>query len=169
MNKKLILLIVLVIFCMLFLKTEKSYAKYSSEIEGSVLIHAARAITENNRDASFSFKLNDMVPGDTKNYNFNVTNFIGEDITGVTMNYKISVVFSKNIPIDVKLYKNDGITNVLNTDFESDNNILGHTNKQIDNYRLELTWDSEKASTIYAGLTDYIDIYINSKQVLSTD
>ncbi|MDO5569177.1 MAG: hypothetical protein Q4G04_03605 [bacterium] len=123
-------------------------------------------ITDNNLNETLTFQLNDMIPGDTQTYNFTIKNYISDNITETKMNYSLRVLKSTNIPVNIYLYKNNVQTNILDNNLVSSNNILDVTTKITDSYQLIIYWDANETYESYSGQTDYIDIVIESVQVI---
>ena len=168
MNKKKLILVfitIVLIYIISFI-TGKTYSRYVSRVVVSDTEEIAVPITDNNLDETLTFQLSDMIPGDTKTYNFTIKNYISDNITETKMNYSLRILKSTNIPVTIYLYKNDVQTNVLDANLVSNNNILGITTKTTDSYQLVIDWDDNETYDSYSGQTDYIDIVIESVQVI---
>ncbi len=144
----------------------QTFALYDSNVNGDIVIKSAIPITKDNMEATLNFHLDDMIPGTTKTYNFSVTNYNNNQINEVTMNYKIKILKSNNIPVNVMLYKNGSLVNLLNADLECLDNILNLGVEQTDNYQLVINWNIADNDYTYSGLTDYLDVKIESVQVV---
>lgn len=147
----------------------KSYSKYNNNIEGQATVDAAVGITKDNMFQTLNVELDSIVPGDTKTYNFAVTNYdtSTSKLNEVTMEYTIEIEKSDNIPVDIVLYKDSVNTNILDNDLKTSGQRFGFSEEQTHNYSLIISWDSSNNSYEYNDLTDYLDIKIHSEQITS--
>ena len=165
MKKKITFLLLFVLLGVSLFFGVRTYAKYVSSASGNGSIMIAVPIIENNTLTTIPLDLNEIAPGDTKEYTFKVTNYEGDKLNEVKMNYSIKIDKSSNVPVEIKLFKNSGTDNVL-TELESTNNILGFESKQDDTYKLVINWDSSLNDYTYKDLPDYLDIIITGVQVV---
>lgn len=150
--------------------TITTYAIFRSVYNANTSFIAAHVITETNIRDNITVYLNDIIPGETKNYQFSVTNFKQENNetyrSEVNLNYTITIEKSTNIPLRFELFKNNINENIIDINNTTNNQFLNYQDDIIDNYSLNIIWPSENAEYEYANKVDYIDIVIESKQVL---
>ena len=162
---------------------------FLSGITYSLFNSKTTMISTNQGIASFIFEannldhidldLNGLVPGDTKEYLFSVTNKNQNNkISDVTIEYKLILKTYHFMPLTINLYKVGEEEGVLigSCDEKSGRNAsnelicampLGafeNQKAQTDDYRLIITFPSEYNDVSYANLVDYISIEIESWQ-----
>lgn len=126
-----------------------------------------------------NISLVDLVPGSSKEYNFSVSNTLTTNISDVTIQYELIIKTYHFVPITIELYKIEDkneslILDCNETDFKrnelneltckSNKYELAHTNTNMDNYKLKVTFPIEYNSLEYSDLVDYINIELNSSQ-----
>lgn len=142
----------------------KTYSKYSSSIP----------LTSGTQIASFVFLLDsnteipieldeNLYPGCTKEFNFNVKNFNASESSEVNLNYTLKINRTNNLPIELKLYKNDNLV-LSGNEKELQNNYLEKDVNTTDSYKLVITWDYNLKDSKYAGMIDTISINIIAEQ-----
>ena len=138
----------------------------------------AKFVFEAEETDDISIPLSDLSPGDSKEYNFSVTNNKDNVRSNVSIDYQISIETFHFMPLDIKLYKIDGNdeVEVMRCDESYSRNeenklvcnssmfTLTHKEDRTDNYKLVVSFDSLYDSLEYADLVDYIDINIKSSQ-----
>lgn len=148
-------------------------------------------ISTNQGIASFVFEtknldhidlnLNGLVPGDSREYLFSVTNTNKKNKTSeVTVEYKLIIKTYHFMPLTINLYKiGEESEELVGTCDEkanrnADNELvcsmplgtLKNTIKQTDDYKLIISFPSEYNDVLYSNLVDYINIEIESWQKL---
>lgn len=122
--------------------------------------------------------LQDLKPGDYKEYAFSVTNNKSGLISDVAIEYQMTIKTFHFLPLVIELYKIDGENEVListcdetysrNTDNELVCNIpnqeMGFSDSEVDNYKLKLLFPDNYNDPAYSSLIDYINIGIKSWQ-----
>ena len=167
---------------------------FLSGITYSLFNSKATMISANQGIASFIFEannldhidldLNGLVPGDTKEYIFSVTNTNTKNkISDVTIEYKLILKTYHFMPLTINLYKvgeEDGML-IGSCDEKAGRNannelicamplgILENEVKQTDDYKLVITFPSEYNDASYANLVDYISIEIESWQKIQKE
>lgn len=138
----------------------------------------AKFVFEAEETDDISIPLSDLSPGDSKEYNFSVTNNKDNVRSNVSIDYQINLETFHFMPLEIKLYKLDGNdeTLIMNCDESYSRNeenklvcnssliTLTHEENRVDDYKLVVTFDKEYNSLEYADLVDYIDINIKSFQ-----
>lgn len=116
----------------------------------------------------------DLKSGESREYEFQVSNTKDDNITNVTTEYQIVIKTFHFMPLLIELYKNDEL--VMNCDEKysrnSDNALvcnsdiweLDHDSTKIDNFKIKISFPEEYNNLEYTELVDYIDIDISSWQ-----
>lgn len=138
-------------------------------------IFNSQALTE------LDISLTDLKPGDTKIYNFSVSNNYMEKISNVSIQYQMIIKTYHFIPITIQLYKvfgedNEQLAFTCDETYSrsSENELIcntpifemGYSSLNIDNYKIKIEFPSEYNTEEYSDLVDYINIEINSWQKL---
>lgn len=115
-----------------------------------------------------------LVPGESYEYNFSVTNTSSDRISNVSIEYQLIIKTKHFSPLIIELYKGqDVILKCDETYSRDDNNDLicnspvqsmTHSLETKDDYKLKVTFDSNYNSIEYANLIDFINIEIKSYQ-----
>ncbi len=177
MKKKIIILVILIVSTLFI--SGITYSKFNSK---------ASLISDDEKIASFVFdgkktdniniSLDELKPGDLKDYNFTVSNNNENYSSDVTLNYTITIKTYHFIPLNINLYKeeNNKSNLVLTCDetysrneenalvCNSDVFEMVYNEKINDNYRLNISFPQDYNDSSYSNITDYIDIEIKSWQ-----
>ena len=117
--------------------------------------------------------LNDLKPGDTKNYNFSISNNYMEKISNVSIQYQMIIKTYHFIPSIIELYRvsennteelvlscNESYTRNENNEIVCNSPIfeMGYKSLSIDNYKLKVEFPSEYSDPEYSDLVDYLNI-----------
>ena len=157
----------------------------------SLFTSSTTMISTNQGIASFIFEtknldhidldLNGLVPGDTKEYLFSVTNTNDRNKTSeVTVEYKLIIKTYHFMPLTINLYsvgEEDGalIGTCDETAARNANNelvcsmpigVLKNIIKETDDYKLVISFPGQYNDVSYSNLVDYINIEIESWQKL---
>jgi len=117
--------------------------------------------------------ITEFIPETTRSFNFYVFNFEGQidkpsAQNEVLLKYLINIELPKNsnLPLQYKLYKIENGTEkeITLIDGQSDW-IQVSTVNQMDTYRLDIIWETNKDEYTYQNLTDNIKISIELEQV----
>lgn len=116
----------------------------------------------------------DLVPGESSEYNFSVTNSDSVNISNVTIEYQLIIKTKHFAPLIIELYKDDEVVLVCDETFSRDSNNdlvcngpiseLVHSEENIHDYKLKVTFDSKYDSVVYSNLVDFINLEIKSYQ-----
>lgn len=187
-EKRRFLLFVFLLFLILFLAGylfQVAYARYEVNTKLNSNIKKALYIlgTDN---LSFNLEPDGIVPSDNPYvYKFSVSNFNEKNDTDVDIYYNVSVKTTTNLPINIKLYRNE------NYDDNNSTNIFGgsrlvqdvdgawynlyknnekyemyYKDKTTDVYTLVINFPKEYAKdTTYENYIESIEVDINSKQM----
>lgn len=98
-------------------------------------------------------------------YDFIITNKDENNKKTETLyKYKIKINTMKNIPINIELYKNGDIINILNDNLETDYMNMALDSLQEDSFSLKISLNNE-SNYLNSDLIDYLDIEILSEQI----
>ena len=173
------LIICFVILTLVLLISGITFSRYSASTSLAFNNQfLAKFVFEAKETDNISIPLTSINPGDSKEYNFSVTNNKDNVRSNVSINYQISIETFHFMPLDIKLYKIDGNdeVEVMRCDESYSRNeenklvcnssifTLTHKEDRTDNYKLVVSFDSLYNSLEYADLVDYIDINIKSSQ-----
>lgn len=126
-----VLLAILVIILLIVALKQKNERKARNES------HITVPVLEENTTSNISINLKEFKEENTNEYVFIVSNYRQDKINKKELEYVINITNSDNI--DIKLYKNDDTTNILDEDLEVEDNILVKNKKQEDIYKLVIT------------------------------
>ena len=175
MKNKYKILISLLIITVVILSSGLTYSYFTSSVSSSTVDQKiASFVFDTETLDRLELPLIDLTPGESKEYDFSVSN-TKEDVTSdVTILYQLTVLTPHYSPLIIEIYKgedlilscdetysrNDNNELVCNTDtFE-----LSHDEENSDDYKLKLTFDSRYDDIAYSNLMDYINIEIKSYQ-----
>ncbi len=190
MNERLrFLLFAFALFLILFLARYllgMAYARY--EVRSKINANIDKALYIFN-DTKLSFNLNPkgIVPSNTAyDYRFSVANFTTDKESDVDITYQIKVKTTTNLPIEVKLYRNElpdaaGAVNILSgatLEQDSDNSWyrlyqtvdfydMNYSNHTTDIYTMTISFpESVGLTTTYARMIEHVQVIIESKQIV---
>lgn len=174
-------ILVLLIMAILLFSSGITYSLFTSGNSlASTDQNIAKFIFNTDSLDELEIPLIDLNPGDEEEYTFSISNNLLENISDVSIEYKLTIKTYRTVPLDIVLYKivddteelllicddtytyNSSHELVCNTEMQS----MIHSEEQLDTYKLKITFPSEYNSVIYSDLVDYINIEIDSFQVL---
>lgn len=179
MKKKIIL--VLVFLIVLIGSTGITYSLFTSESTLVLNQKIASFIFETEKTDLIELPINDMLPGDSIGYQFQVANNLDSETSEVTINYQIIIKTYHFMPLEIKLYKNVNDLEKLVLECtesysrDSDNLLICnsdvqkmvHSEEIYDEYKLDVSFPSSYNDEKYSNLVDFIDIEIKSWQATS--
>lgn len=173
MKIKVLVILNLFILSIVLFQITNTYSRYVSAAEGTITLEIAKPIVKSGIE-SLDVMLGEFNPGETKTYNFSITNFIDDDhINDVSMYYHFEITNTNNLPVKYELYKNnDTSRNLLNSNNISSVNLLNHTEKQTDSYSLKITFIDDVSCGYnyeYNNLIDGLFINVISEQVVNNE
>lgn len=179
MKKKYKIILILSILILLVLGLGLTYSIFhSSTLLNSSDQNIAKFIFNAQQLDELELALIDLNPGDSKDYNFSVSNVKSEKISNVTVEYQLKIKTYHLVPLAIELYGVDGENEELLLSCDetytrsADNELicdapikeLNHALEEVDNYKLKVTFPDEYDDVSYSNLVDYIDIEIKSWQ-----
>lgn len=173
MKKRIVLIVILFCLCISFSKI--TYSLFTFETFFSLdNMEIAEFIFETKRTNHIELDFMDLKPGDTNEYDFEVTNTKDNVVTNVTTEYQITIKTFYFMPLLIELYKDDEKVMTCNEDYlrnlnnalvcDSEIWQLNHNSTETEKFKLKVSFPKEYNSSDYAELVDYIDIDISSWQ-----
>ena len=182
MRVKYKILLILFVLTIIVLGSGITYSIFTSRAQTSL---ASQDIAKFVFDArlldSIEVPLTSIKPGDTKEYEFSVSNNSlinnATAVSNVTLEYQINISTYHFMPLSIRLIKMDGTMQDLECTEESysrneENKLICNTPTQTmaydvmdnDAYKLIITFPSRYNTEAYTNLVDYIDLEISSWQ-----
>lgn len=167
----------LILFCISFIAIftvftfNGSNSRYVGKIMAEEEVLAVPVLTLSNN--SQSYVETNMLPGETKEYKFSVSNVDGKNTNEVLLEYSFKVTTETIVPIEVKLYE---ITNNQEKEIQITNNEteairLNIVNKNSDkvtkNYEIRFIWDINDNSYEYAQKEISCSVVLEAIQVIT--
>lgn len=179
MKKKIILILILVIFVAFFSGITYSFFN-SNTLLKSTNQGIASFIFEANKVDYIDLNLYDLIPGEEKSYLFSVTNSKNQKISDVTVEYQLKIKTYHFIPLIINLYKiEEDKENLVATCDETasrneDNELVCNmpiasfkkNEEQTDDYKVKIEFPMEYNDEKYSNLVDYVKIEVDSWQKL---
>lgn len=177
MKKKIYLVIILIVLVTFFSGITYSFFHSNTTLDSTNQGIASFIFETNNLD-KIDLNLNNLKPGDEKEYLFSVANNSEDKTSDVTLEYQISIKTYHFIPITIDLYevtetKENFIASCDETyERNSQNelvctmpiNTLINSKQEIDDYKLKINFPTEYNDFKYSNLVDYINLEIESWQ-----
>ena len=182
-NKKKIILILLIAYVLIF-GVNTTYSMYNSDSNTEVELSFAKIIFNNEAIDSLSLPISDLIPGENLEYKFMVSNNKDGIRSEINIGYSITLETFKIIPVDIELYNIDTEELILSCSDKTftrnpenklicitESNKLEYENDDVDNYALKISFDKYNNdnhvwSEEYSKLIDFVDIKINSWQIV---
>ena len=161
-------------------------SRYETKIASSNNITTAIYLL-NDEYQTISVRLPDVIPSNNQYiYTFSVSNYKDDRHSDTNIKYKVHIRTTTNMPIEYDLFKSLNIeeevescvvTNEVKPDSDgtifrhiySDEERMLYSEDKTEYYTLLFTFPDEYTEYIYNGLVDYIEINIESSQILKTD
>ena len=179
MKKKIILILILIIFVAFFSGITYSFFNSNTFLK-STNQGIASFIFETKQVDYIDLDLHDLIPGEEREYLFSVTNSKNEKISDVTIEYQLKIKTYHFIPLVINLFKIEGEketfiaicdeTTSRNEDKEIICNIpiekIEKKEEQQDSYKLKIEFPAKYNDEKYSNLVDFIRIEVDSWQKL---
>ena len=175
---KIRIVFVLLVFS-LFAFIGQSFARYSSSVTGTTNnddngIQLASFIVENTYTDSLNFNIDDFTPGDSKEFNFCISNFRTVNNTtkksDVSIKYRINID-SYSLPLTYSLKKSNNSTVNLNcngagrVNCQSSDITLDYSNNVSQCYILTVTFSLLSVNANFSSFIDNVTLTIDSWQL----
>lgn len=179
---KIKILITLFILFIITFTIGLTYSAFTTSADVNIDQKIAKFVFKANQLDHIELEVNDLVPGDSQEYLFSITN--KEEVNSdVALNYQIVIRTFHFMPLLIELYKVYGdneflIMNCNETYSRNSSNELvcnspiGEMAKNEDttnDYKLKVSFPKEYNTEEYANLVDFIDIEIKSWQKTEGD
>ncbi len=162
-----------------------TYSRYESTMASSNQINTAIYLL-NDQYQQIAVRLPDVVPGNNQyTYTFSVSNFTATKHCETNLKYVIHVRTTTNMHIDYDIFNTLNIenaqTHVISNRVLGDNDstyfrhiytpehTMLYDDDQTDYYTLLFTFPDDYDDAVYSGMADYIEINIESRQILAGD
>lgn len=183
--KKKIILILILIYILIF-GVSTSYSMYVDKTEAKTEnLEFAKIIFNNEELDELSLPINNLIPGNSLDYKFKISNNKNGIRSEINIGYYITVETYHIIPTTIRLYSTDEEEKLV-LDCNESNYTRNHENKlvcktpnfnlnyqtdSINSYKIKITFndlnnEGKTWSEDYSDLIDFIDIKINSWQVV---
>lgn len=183
--KKKIILILILTYILIF-GVSTTYSMYTDKTTAKIdNLEFAKIIFNNEELNELSLPINNLIPGDSIDYKFKISNNKNGVRSEINIGYYITIETYHIIPTTIKLYSMDELEEFI-LECNEDNYPRNHENKLVcktsnfnlnyqedtsNSYKLNITFDeldkeNKPWSEEYSDLIDFIDIKINSWQVV---
>lgn len=170
----------ILVFCILvflfIIKT--SYSFFHSDASGVVANKIAFYVVDS-KPQSQTIKIGEVKPdGQDYSYDIEVSNFKNDKVSEVDLDYTVQIITSTNIPVDFKLYSNDGDTNIIgNKEIVEDDSGMyffkyspqvgsfTHGIKKTDKFTLVINFPDLYNDALYQDLIESVEVTVDAKQV----
>lgn len=162
---KYIALFILIIICAFAINLTDSRYSSSKTIDDSIQI--AKPIVE--MESTSATTIENILPGQTVEYEFNIKNTDGTFTNEVLMNYYIKVTYNNNnLPLTYEIFDvTDGTEKKLTTTSnQTDIKSIGYSDVEVHKYRIKFTWPSNENDVSYAGKQISFDIDVYAEQAV---
>lgn len=143
-----------------------SSGRYIGEIVAEDDVIAIPIFTLSNNSKTYS--ISNMLPGETKEYTFSVSNTDGKNISEISLSYYFEINIDAEFPLEVKLY--DITSSATGEEIQITNNTTNkislNKTKQEKTYKLKLYWDELDNNYEYSGNTINCNIKLVAEQVI---
>lgn len=169
------ILIFLFIVMFLIFSTGITYSYFSSDAQlSNVDQRIAKFVFDAETLDRLELPLIDLVPGQSEEYEFSISNGSDENLSDVSIEYQLTIFTPHFTPLIIELYKDDALVMSCDETYSrNDNNELvcnsplqelSHTDEAMDDYKLVITFDGLYSDEVFSNLVDYINIEIKSYQ-----
>lgn len=158
-------IIIISIFLLIIFSIRMTNSRYISGASSETDLIAKAILTLSND--TLTFTADNLLPGNTKEYDFSVANYDEINTNEVDIAYHLEITEpSGENPLTMELRKlNTGTgSTVAVTNGKTANIDLGYEGKQITNYKLILKWDESKKDSKFAGLNLQYKIKLVAEQ-----
>jgi len=177
MKKKIYLVIILIVLVTFFSGITYSFFHSNTTLDSTNQGIASFIFETNNLD-QIDLNLNNLKPGDEREYLFSVANTSEDKTSDVTLEYQLSIKTYHFIPITIDLYEitetKENLVGSCDETYErnSENELvcnmpistLNNSKEESDDYKLKITFPIEYNDFKYSNLVDYINLEIESWQ-----
>jgi len=167
--------IIVILFCLILCCSKITYSLFHSQTFFTIEnMEIAEFIFETKRTDHIELDFADLKPGDTKEFNFQVSNTKDNVITNVTTEYQITIKTFHFMPLLIELYKDDKKVMTCDETYSrnADNALvcnsdvweMEHNSTKTEDFTIKVSFPKEYNTQEYTELVDYIDLDIASWQ-----
>ena len=167
-QKKLIIVFIFIIFVVFVFTFNLANSRYIGQVSTEEEALAVPIITLSKSSSNAAEVFKNIKPGDTITYDFDVSNFEGENINEISLTFVLKPS-AGNLPLEFTI---TDITNGGNTPVEMENSNqtkpipMGFGQKITKNYRLTAKWDKSKNDIEYANANVNFKLELQADQVV---
>lgn len=176
------LLVNVLCIILILILLERTFAKYKTEVTSQTEIQAAFYLL-NDEYQSTNIKLDSLEPRDNEYvYTFSISNNKSNTRTETSLEYKLNIITTTNLPLSYKLYKNEDYkigTNIITSDdilpdehgtyfrtIKTEKEVFTHTKNETNIYTLVIKFPKQYNKVEYQDIIELITIEINSNQLI---
>ena len=175
MKNKYKIIISLLIVTALILSSGLTYSYFTSNVSSSSIDQKiASFVFDTETLDRLELPLIDLTPGESKEYEFSVSN-TKEDVTSdVAILYQLTILTPHFSPLIIEIYKGEDLVLSCDETYSRNSNNelvcnteefeLSHDEENSDDYKLKVTFDEDYDDLSYSNLLDNINIEIKSYQ-----
>lgn len=169
------IVIIAILLCLIPFCFKITYSLFTSS--ASLIISSgeiAEFIFEAKRTNHIALDFENLKSGESREYEFQVSNTKDENVTNVTTQYQIKIKTFHFMPLLIELYKNNELVMTCDEEYSRNSNNalvcnsdiweLEHEETKTDDFKIKISFPKEYNSLEYTELVDYIDIDISSWQ-----
>lgn len=154
-----------------FFVTSVSLSRYIMRVEGGDSARVAKYIVEINMQKDFEsveLQLDDIMPGESHDYEFAVANNDGANRSEVAFSFYIELTTTALLPLEITISEGVNVYEYNHSEEKiiTDIYYIGTSSNQTVEFLITFAWDAEENDAIYQGLTDTISINVFWEQLL---
>ncbi len=113
-----------------------------------------------------SYQITDMLPGDSEEYDFSVSNQENGKTNEVLLTYRLEVRVEGEIPLQIQLFNEKG-EEITITEGKTAEERLQYGTQQVKNYKMKILWDESDNQVKYAGQEASVFVELKATQVVA--
>ncbi len=138
-------------------------SRYIGELQSDSDIVAIPILTLSNNQ--LEVKVEDMLPGETREVPFIVSNKENDQLNEVLLDYNIKITSDNIIPLTLELY-NDKDEKLTLTENKTAEERMPYDAEATRNYKLKIIWNEKDNDYTYANKTSHISVELTGTQVI---
>lgn len=169
--------VLLVVFILMFLMFSfgLTYSYFTNEIDYIGIDQKVASFIFNTSSLDrLELPLTDLTPGETREYEFSVSNTTSNKTSDVTIIYQLTILTPHFTPLDIELYRGEEKVMTCDETYSRNNSNelvcntetfeLSHGDEETDDFHIKIAFDSQYNDLSYANLIDYLNVEIRSYQ-----
>ena len=168
-------LIVIIVLMFLTFSFGLTYSYFTNEVNSIGMDQkVAGFIFDTSSLDRLELPLTDLTPGETRDYEFSVSNTKSNKTSDVTIIYQLTLLTPHFTPLNINIYRGEEKVMTCDESYSRNTNNelvcntevfeLSHENESTDNFRISIAFDGRYNDLEYANLIDYINVEIKSYQ-----